>query len=551
MISQHTGNWKTIAQSAQEDLRAKIPSEWRLEDDLITSSISNVSDVISKSKILSESELMMTSVGDATELLVHLRTGEWSAEATMRAFCKRAALAHQLVNCLTAIRFNEAIDAARKLDNHLKSTGSPMGPLHGLPLSVKDHLNVTGERSTGGYCMFADNIATSDSVLVKALQDAGAIVFVKTTMPVTGMIFETISNLWGRTVSPYNRRLTCGGSSGGKGALIALRGSMIGIGSDIGGSIRIPCAFNGIYGLRPTAKRLSFQGGVSVHKGQIAIPAVVGPMAHSVRGLDLFCRVATQAKPWYLDVNVVAMDWKTMPTIGRKLVIGVMKSDGVVRPHPPILDALDKAEATLKAAGHDVIRFEPYQSQRCWDILYPLYYPTGGKEMAAALAVTGEPWPVAAKKMSNAPSLREPTVTELFELHAARDEYKMEYLHHWNSTAQTSDSGQLMDALLCPVSASTSFPHDFLPWWGYTSQFNILDYPGITLPVGVVDKDLHPKDSAYVPMNEIDEENHHLYDPNVYHQMPIALQLVGRPYEDEKLLAVATIIDRELNKGNI
>jgi amidase len=166
-------------------------------------------------------------------------------------------------------------------------------------------------------------------------------------------MLETTSNLWGRTLCGFNRSLTCGGSSGGEGALIGLRGSIMGIGTDIGGSIRVPCAFNGLYGIRPTSRRICYAGCVGTRKGQIAISAVIGPMTRSIRDIELICKIVTDAQPWYLDVNTIKMNWAPRPPIIRKLVVGLMISDNVVHPHPPVVRALEAAAKALREAGHE------------------------------------------------------------------------------------------------------------------------------------------------------------------------------------------------------
>jgi amidase len=116
--------------------------------------------------------------------------------------------------------------------------------------------DVAGHPVTMGYIAWANVVAETDSTLVKALRDTGAVFFVKTTMPQTGMALETWSVLWGRTLNPRNNKLGSGGSSGGDAALIALKGSPIGPLSDIGGSIRAPAAFNGLYSIRPSSERI-------------------------------------------------------------------------------------------------------------------------------------------------------------------------------------------------------------------------------------------------------------------------------------------------------
>ena len=276
---------------------------------------------------------------------------------------------------MTEICFDEALEAARELDKEFKATRKLKGPLHGLPVSIKDHVNVAGLRSTLGYCCWADNIPSEDAVLVKALKRAGAIIFVKTTMPVTGMAIETVSQLWGRTLNGFNRSLVSGGSSGGEGALVGLYGSPMGIGTDIGGSIRVPCAFNGLYGIRPSTRRLSYEGITSNVSGSRAIAAAIGPMCHSVRDVELICKVVTDAQPWLEDIGLVPINWQPRPSISGKLSIGILRFDGVVMPHPPVLRGLDEAAHKLRVAGHEVIEFVPYQHQRAWDIAVCSAFP--------------------------------------------------------------------------------------------------------------------------------------------------------------------------------
>ena len=232
------------------------------------------------------------------------------------------------VNCLTEICFDEALSLARKQDTLFKETGKLCGPLHGLPISVKDHVNVAGLTSTLGYIAWANNRASEDAVFVSALRDAGAVIFVKTTMPVTGMALETTSHLFGRTKCGFNRDLVSGGSSGGEGALVGMYGSPLGVGTDVAGSTRIPCAFNSIYGIRPSTRRLSYDGVVTSRGGARGIAPAIGPMCHSVRDMELICMVATDSKPWTRDPLLIAKEWTSRPEMPSKLSIGFLKFDG-------------------------------------------------------------------------------------------------------------------------------------------------------------------------------------------------------------------------------
>lgn len=136
--------------------------------------------------------------------------------------------------------FPQALEAAKKLDAQFAATGKPTGPLHGLPVSLKDNFNVTGKDSTLGFSFWVNQPATHDSVMAELLRNQGAVLYVKTNVPTAMMIAETVNNVYGRTTNPRNRQLTSGGSSGGESALIAFGGSPLGVGTDIGENLEVP-----------------------------------------------------------------------------------------------------------------------------------------------------------------------------------------------------------------------------------------------------------------------------------------------------------------------
>lgn len=138
----------------------------------------------------------------------------------------------------------------------------------------------------------------------------GAILYVKTNVPQTLMIGETVNNIFGRTLNPFNRLLSCGGSSGGEGALIALHGSPIGVGTDIGGSIRIPAAFNGLWGIRPSHGRMPYAGARNSMDGQETVHSVCGPIAHTAKDLAYFMKAILEQEPWNYDPKVIEIPWK-------------------------------------------------------------------------------------------------------------------------------------------------------------------------------------------------------------------------------------------------
>ncbi|KAF8714674.1 Amidase, partial [Rhizoctonia solani] len=176
---------------------------------------------------------------NVTNLAQRLATRQCTALEVTTAFCKAAYAAQELTNCLTKVMFEQALGCAQELDKHILTSGKVIGPLHGVLISIKDHISIKGEDTATGFVAWAGRtIVEEDATVVWILQQAGAIIYVKTTNPQSVFAFETLSNIYGHTTNPYNRDLMPGGSSGGEAALAACCGSLLGVGTDIGGSIR-------------------------------------------------------------------------------------------------------------------------------------------------------------------------------------------------------------------------------------------------------------------------------------------------------------------------
>lgn len=206
--------------------------------------------------VCSVEENAVTGIHDAPSLAQKISSRELSATYVTTAYIKRAVAAHQQTNCLTEICFARALGRAKYLDEYIDKYGKPIGPLHGVPLTVKDQFNLKGLDTTLGYVGRSNQPAAEDAVFIQILESLGAIVLAKTNLPQTIMWCETENPLWGLTVNPRDSRLTPGGSSGGEGALLALNGSLIGLGTDIGGSVRIPAHINGLYSLKPSVSSI-------------------------------------------------------------------------------------------------------------------------------------------------------------------------------------------------------------------------------------------------------------------------------------------------------
>lgn len=236
------------------------------------------------------------------------------------------------------------------------------GPLHGLPISLKDCFITPPHPASIGMACFA-NLPTEpqqETVLVSILRKLGAVFYVKTNVPVAMMMMETNNNIWGETRNPLHTGLSPGGSSGGEGALIAMRGSPLGVGTDVGGSIRIPSAWTHLYGLKPSFGRFPSWGGKSGIPGQEFVLAVNGPMSRSLESVRLYCEavLSSESSPWRLDPKCLPIPWRrdVIQPKGRKLRFGIVgPSDGLVTCHPPVERGINIVVKALQEAGHEVV----------------------------------------------------------------------------------------------------------------------------------------------------------------------------------------------------
>ena len=197
-------DYKSISTRVQQKLLDSIPTQWRISKDFQAQNKGDARALIVKCDILSQQQLAITRL-NASEVLKRIHGGELKAAEVVEAFCIRAAIAHQLVNCLTDFFPEEAIEQAKALDDEYSRTGKLVGPLHGMPMAVKDIMHVKGKVVTMAWVAWADNApSTFDASPARVMRDAGAIFFGRTTMPQTGMALETVSNLFGRTLNPFN-----------------------------------------------------------------------------------------------------------------------------------------------------------------------------------------------------------------------------------------------------------------------------------------------------------------------------------------------------------
>ncbi|KAK1141010.1 hypothetical protein N8T08_009667 [Aspergillus melleus] len=529
-----TANWETQAAKCRSILEQSIPRSHLLSPDQIPPvSQKRVIDYPRESGMLSEQELLITR-STAADLVSQMSCGAWAAEEVMRAFLKRATMGQQLLNFATEFLEESALVKARHLDEIFKKTGKIAGPLHSVPISVKEHIGIKGRVCNAGFVSWCDNISPDDAYVVQFLQEAGAIVHVRTNQPQSLMHVDAANNITGRTLNPWNRNLSPGGSSGGESASVSFGCSPLGVGTDMGGSVRMPAAFTGIYGLRPTAARLPLAGLQAAGPGQQSIPASVGPLARSLEDLELFMQSILDQEPWQKDPSLTPVPWRSVDAPAN-LTIGIMKDDGVVRPHPPISRALKVAEAKLRAAGVNVVEWEPFKHQEIYDLANAFFAADGFQHLKEVLEASGEPvLPLTHAAFSWG---EEMTIYMNWQLNYNREVFRAQYHGLMKLLG--------VDCILSPTYPGVAPEHETGTYIGYTSVWNVLDHPVVVLPTGLhVDPSLDPEEVSYMPRNKLDAAEHKKYSAHTFKDAPVCLQLIGQRFGDEMLLAAASHVEK-------
>jgi fatty acid amide hydrolase len=434
-----------------------------------------------------------------------IRDGTLGSLEAVDAHIARIEAQEDRLNAMAVPMFEEARAAARAADR-ARAEGSALGPLHGVPITLKAQFMVAGTEVNLGVPHHEGRIDAADGPLVARLRKAGAVILGKTNIMQMLLGHETDNPVYGRTNNPWNLDRTPGGSSGGEAAVIASGGSPLGLGGDLGGSIRLPAHFCGIHGLKPTARRLPLddtpmEGFFPL--GQEAIIAQVGPMARQVA--DLALAMSVMAGPYderLLDL-VRPVPWPSAEAVDVKdLTVGTFEEDGRFAPSPAVRRVVREAAGHLEARGARVVAFAPPDADAALDLFLDLLTADGGRTTKRVLA-PDKPNHLLKPIMQGgaAPRALRPLVSGLlgllgqsaatrivrhggprstqqyWDLVAANNAYRVGLLN------AMADAG--IDALLCPPYGVAAPLHgattDLLSAAGYAVLFNVTG-----LPAGVV-----------------------------------------------------------------
>ncbi|MGA8034524.1 MAG: amidase [Candidatus Acidiferrales bacterium] len=422
------------------------------------------------------------------------------------------------LNAYASVDSDAARRRARAAEVELTNTKSAgaLGPLHGVALSIKSSFEVAGWRTECGSQLRKNYVAGEDAVIVKRLRDAGAVFLGSTNVPEFLMAYETDNLLYGRTNNPWDLTRTPGGSSGGEAAAIAAGLSAGGIGSDGGGSIRIPAHYSGICGFKPTPGRIPATGHYPASAGPFTQMGVVGPMARTVA--DLIALFDVIAGPDMGDPASapIATHYPAAAQI-RKLRIGYFEDDGTTPVTEETAAAVRSAAEALRSEGFAVDTWHPHNMHRIWQLWWNLF--GRGVQMAFEPTVDGregELSPIYTAFRATVSAEPRLTAQELLNTLLGRDALR----------ALVLEKMEEFPILISPVCAIPAFRHrerdwivrgqkvEYLKAMSYSQWWNILGFP-----------------AAAVPFAQSPEG------------LPIGVQIIGRPWRDEEVLAVAAQVE--------
>lgn len=435
-----------------------------------------------------------------------IRRKKASSLEAVEACLARIERVNPAINAVVQITAKQARIDARAADQR-SAVGGVVGPLHGVPMTIKDSLDTAGVVTTGGTIGRKTFVPAEDATVVARLKRAGAILLGKTNTPEFTWAFETNNLVYGRTSNPWRTDLSPGGSSGGAAAIVASCGVPFDIGSDTGGSIRVPSHFCGIAGIKPTSGRVPRTGHIVGAEGHLQALTQLGPVARSVDDLSLILGVI--AGPDWRDAAIVAAPLADFGGVDvRTLRIAVHADNGIRPPSPDIARVVTTTGDALRARGVGVEDGRPEALSELLQLDDDLYRSDGGAWLRRLLekAGTNEPSSDVVRSLDQSPM----TTAEFTAFTERWDAWRGRMLRFLET----------FDAILCPPCAFDSLPHGTdtpatYSAFSYTFAYNMTGWPAVVVPAGTSTRGL-----------------------------PIGVQIVGRPWREDVVLALAREVER-------
>jgi len=518
---------------------------------------------------------------DATGIVSNIISKKegWTAQSVMEAYIRSAIRAQEASNPLTEILFAEALTEAKAMDARFAQTGEAEGPLHGVPISLKDHFDVKGRDSSLGFSKYCNQPAEEDSDVARIIRKAGGIIFTKTNVPQTMLAFECSNPVFGVTSNPYSQNHTSGGSSGGEGVLAGSDGSALCIGSDIGGSLRIPAHYSGCYGLKPCYGRFPTAGNRPLNPGFESVSVSYGPMGRSIEDLKLMCKTMFDASEaenlWRFSKSPAPpLPWRDVK-LPQKLKFGYVRTNTFLPISPACQRAVDMSVDALRTAGHECVEvkfpdvtaamrlFVAMSSADGYSGLLSHIENDPAEQFLFLLRLQGFLGTTLLGFLTRLVALTDPitasvlgtagtkSVANLLKAQAERADYacKVRKLL-WQELA--------LDGLICPTQATPAIPIG--TGWNLafmaieTILWNIVDSSVGVIPVTKLDPNLDSITPQWSANNAQGAKLLHkavygskgIYDVKAMNGLPIGVQVVGSAWEEERTLAMMQVLDDAL-----
>jgi amidase len=445
-------------------------------------------------------ELITLSASKMADLILKK---EVSSEELIKAHLQRIEEVNPTINAVVHPCADQGIAEAKKLDAEL-AKGTIRGPFHGVPMTIKDSIETEGIPTTSGTIGRKNHIPQRDASTVALMRKAGAIVLGKTNVPELCLAFESDNLIFGRTNNPHDVTKTSGGSSGGEAAIIAANGSPIGLGSDAGGSVRLPAHFCGIAAIKPTSGRLPKTGHYLPPGGVADRLWQIGPMARDIE--DLVRAMPVLAQEDGIDASVIPMPLgNPRDVVLKNLRIAFYTDNGIRAATAETAETVRRAAKALSEAGAIVEEAKPDGIDTPPTFWCDLLAPDGGAGLRHLLHSIGsdETHPLVNQLLDIA-AKRELSAGQLTNLMAEWDFIRTRMLGFF----------QNYDAIVCPVAASPAIPHgtsyDYLDIFTYTMAYNFSGWPAVSMRFGKSAEGL-----------------------------PIGVQVISRPWREDIALALA------------
>jgi Asp-tRNA(Asn)/Glu-tRNA(Gln) amidotransferase A subunit family amidase len=442
------------------------------------------------------------------EVITSIKSRKISPTEVVDATLERIAKCEPQLHCFAHLDAEGARKQARVADIAI-TRGDHLGPLHGVPVTIKSNINVAGWPCSAGSLLRKDYVAERDAPLVTRLRSAGAIILGNTNTPEMLMAYESNNLLTGKSSNPWDLSRTPGGSSGGEAAAIASGCSFGGVGSDGGGSIRVPAHFSGICGLKPTPGRVPSTGHFPPGAGALSWLGVVGPMARTIADVRALFGIMAGPDPGDalsapVPIRDVANDAKM-----NGFRIGVLESSALGKASSETQSALQKAEILLAGQGFAIEPLRLSGLDHALDLWWFFFGPVVGHLFEPTVKGHEDQLsPILREYFSYAVPESPVSLDAFLSACAQRDIVRAEIL------AQLSD----VPILLSPVSSAPAFRHGegtyrpgaehcYRDTMRYSQWLNLTGFPGASVPVGLSSEGL-----------------------------PIGVQVIGRPHEEELVL---------------